>query len=127
MYESYNDRKFIHLRQEKTDVDVYIPLSGKVQTIVARHGGKIPYMDRKKLIRNIRVCGQLLGWNEPVSVTVTKGSFSYDNNVPFYRMLKTHTAGAPSPPTPIGPKFPYLPSWPSRGMPPRRCCISISN
>ena len=91
MYESYNGRKFIHLRQEKTDIDVYIPLSGKVQTIVARHGGKIPYMDRKKLIRNIRVCGQLLGWNEPVSITVTKGSFSYDNNVPFYRMLKTHT------------------------------------
>ena len=91
MYEYINDRKFIHLRQEKTGAEVYIPITPKVEAILARNGGKMPHLEREKLCKMMRVNGLILGWTENVSCTVTKGNMSYQENVPYYTMLKTHT------------------------------------
>lgn len=91
MYEYINGHKFIHLRQEKTSAEVYIPVDPKVETILARNGGKLPHVEREKLCKMMRVNGLMLGWTEDVSCTVTKGNMSYQENVPYYKLLKTHT------------------------------------
>lgn len=91
MYEYINGKKFIHLKQEKTGTEVYIPLNPKVEAILIRDGGKLPFFHRPKLADNIRICGHILGWTESVPITITKGTMSYEQTLPFYSMLKTHT------------------------------------
>lgn len=91
MYEAINGHKFIHLYQEKTGVEVYIPLDTRVETVLARNHGSLPSMKRTKLCQMMRIIGQILGWNEPVPITITKGTISYDQKVPFYTLLKSHT------------------------------------
>lgn len=91
MYEYINGRKFIHLRQIKTGAEVYIPVDPKVEAILIRHKGSLPQLSKQKLTKMIRKAAVILGWNEPVPLTMTKGGMSYTENVPFYDMLKTHT------------------------------------
>ena len=91
MYYHIGNRTFIHLKQEKTGKEVYIPLNPIIDTILKRNDGHIPFMQRAKLTRDIRICGMFLGWNEPVTVHISQGNMTFTKQIPFCDMLKSHT------------------------------------
>ena len=91
MYYLIDGKKFLHLRQEKTHKEVYVPVDHRVEAILGRNGGHAPHIDRKKFCDLIRTIGLLMGWTENVPCTVSQGSLSYEQDQPFYKLLKTHT------------------------------------
>lgn len=91
MYEYINGHKFIQLRQQKTAVKIYIPLNQKVEAILLRNGGNLPCMMREKLCSMMRINGLLLGWTEDVPCTINRGNLSYQKNIPFFKLIKSHT------------------------------------
>lgn len=91
MYVEINDKRFIHLWQDKTGKEVYIPLVSQVEEILKRNDGKLPLIQRAKLCYTMRVVGLFLGWTEDVQISESKGSMSYNKTAPFYKLLKSHT------------------------------------
>lgn len=91
MFEIIKGRTFIHVQQKKTKADVYIPLTGKMQTIIDRYGGKIPYMNINKFAKMIRLLGCLLNWSEEVTINEHRAGKIYQEKHKFYELLSTHT------------------------------------
>jgi integrase len=86
------DRKFLHLVQQKTDKDVYIPYNDMMGDILERYGGKLPSVYDQHLNERIKVVGLLLGWTEPADLTEHRGVMEYKSDKRFCDAIATHTA-----------------------------------
>ena len=86
------DRKFLHLVQQKTDKDVYIPYNDMMDNILKQYDGKLPYVYDQHLNERIKVVGLLLGWTEPADLTEHRGVMEYKSDKRFCDAIATHTA-----------------------------------
>lgn len=86
------DRKFLHLVQQKTDKDVYIPYNDMMGNILKQYNGKLPYVYDQHLNERIKVVGLLLGWTEPAELTEHRGVMEYKSDKRFCDAIATHTA-----------------------------------
>lgn len=86
------DRQFLHLVQEKTMKDVYIPYSLTIRQIVERYNGEMPGVNNQHLNERIKVIGLLLGWVEPCGLNEHRGLLQYPSQKRFCDAIKSHTA-----------------------------------
>ena len=86
------DREFLHLVQQKTEKDVYIPYNEMMGEILKQYGGKLPDVYDQHLNERIKVVGLLLGWTEPAELTERRGVMEYKSDKRFCDALATHTA-----------------------------------
>ena len=85
-------KDFIHLKQQKTGKEVYIPVMSYLRAILQKHHGKLPHIKDSKLNARIKLVGLLLGWTEPANINEQKGVMSYKTSKKFYECIVTHTA-----------------------------------
>lgn len=86
------ERKFLHIKQEKTGKDVYVPYSPEIATILDRYGGKLPKVYDQHLNDRIKVVALLMGWIEPAGLHEQRGLMSYTSDKRFCDAVMTHTA-----------------------------------
>lgn len=84
--------KFLHITQQKTGHEVYIPLDQRVDDILKRHGGHLPKMYDQHLNDHIKIVGLLCGWTQPANIQERRGLMQYNSGKAFYQCLMTHTA-----------------------------------
>lgn len=85
-------RKFLHLRQEKTNKDVYVPYSDTIRDILSRYNGEMPKVNIQIFGNRIKVIGLLCGWVESAGLQEHKGLLQYPSTKRFCDAIKTHTA-----------------------------------
>ena len=86
------ERKFLHIKQEKTGKDVYVAYSPEIATILDRYGGKLPKVYDQHLNDRIKVVALLMGWIEPAGLQEQRGLMSYTSDKRFCDAVMTHTA-----------------------------------
>lgn len=83
MIRETNDKRFLDVRQQKTDKEVSIPLLPEVETILKKHGGNFPRaISQQKYNDYIKEVGKLAGIDEP-----TKGKLLKRVNKKKYRKV----------------------------------------
>lgn len=92
MIEEMMGKEFIHLTQQKTGKEVYIPVLGNLKEILQKHHGRLPHIKDSKLNERIKLVGLLLGWTESANINAQKGMLSYTSKKKFYECIVTHTA-----------------------------------
>lgn len=92
MIEELMGKEFIHLTQQKTGKEVYIPMLGFLKDIMVKHHGSLPHIKDSKLNARIKLVGLLLGWTEPANINEQKGHLSFTSKKKFYECIVTHTA-----------------------------------
>ena len=83
---------FIHLIQEKTGKDVYVPYSPLMKKILMKYGGNLPKIYDQHLNERIKVVGLLLGWIENAGISEHRGVLKARSNKRFCDAIVTHTA-----------------------------------
>lgn len=83
---------FIHLVQEKTGKDVYVPYSPLMKKILMKYGGNLPKIYDQHLNERIKVVGLLLGWTENAGISEHRGILKARSNKRFCDAIVTHTA-----------------------------------
>lgn len=86
------NRKFLHLVQQKTGKDVYVPYDDMIGEILDRYDGSLPKIWDQHLNDRIKVVGLLLGWTEPAGLTERRGLLEYESKKRFCDAIATHTA-----------------------------------
>ena len=86
------DDNFIHLVQEKTGKDVYVPYSPLMKKILLKYGGNLPKIYDQHLNERIKVVGLLLGWIEDAGIYEHRGIFKTSSGKRFCDAIVTHTA-----------------------------------
>lgn len=84
--------KFLHIKQEKTGKDVYIPYTDEMEAILRRYNGALPKVYDQHLNERIKVVGLLLGWIEPAGLEEHRGLLKFTSDKRFCDAIKTHTA-----------------------------------
>lgn len=92
MIVSIRNKDFVHLTQQKTGKEVYIPVMSFLKDILQKHHGKLPRIKDSKLNARIKLVGLLLGWTEPANINEQRGVMSYKSKKKFYECIVTHTA-----------------------------------
>lgn len=85
-------KEYLSLTQVKTDKPMYVPLDGRVRSILKKYGGKFPKVYDQKVNDYIKVVGHLLGWTEPAGIMERRGLMEVKSRKKFYECIKTHTA-----------------------------------
>lgn len=85
-------KDYIHLTQQKTHKEIYIPLDVRVKTILDRHNGKLPKIFDQQLNERIKKVGERLEWTECADLNERKGTLEYKSTKRFCDCIKTHTA-----------------------------------
>ena len=83
---------FIHLQQQKTKKDIYIPMDERVNAILKKHGGSLPKIYDQHLNERIKVCGLLCGWIYDSGIKEHRGTMTYKTGKRFCDCIMTHTA-----------------------------------
>lgn len=85
-------KKYIKLMQEKTKKIVYIPLVPQLEKILELYGGYLPKISEQKVNTYIKLICKHIGFNEIITIKVRKAGKTKLVSLPFYEMVKTHTA-----------------------------------
>jgi len=91
------DGEFIEVETQKTGEVVVIPIHRQVEAIMKRYKGKtlnsLPKpISNQKMNEYLKELGQLAGFNETVSESITKGGIKQTVNHPKWELITTHTA-----------------------------------
>lgn len=93
--ESKERRKYkaFQLKTQKTGVQVEIPLSKEVLTILEKHGGVPPKaLSNQKMNDYLKEIGQIIGLNNTVEKTEIKGNTKKTNVFQKWELITCHTA-----------------------------------
>ena len=85
-------KEYIHLTQQKTHKEIYVPLDIRVKNILDRHNGTLPKIYDQHLNQRIKEVGERLGWTEIADISERKGTLTYKSDKRFCDCIKTHTA-----------------------------------
>ena len=80
------------LLTEKTNTELLIPISVKVQQILDKHKGLPNSMLPQQINDNIKTVGELAKIDEEISITKTIGGKKVTSNNYKFELIKTHTA-----------------------------------
>lgn len=91
------DGEFIEITTQKTGEPVVIPIHPQVEAIMKRYEGATPNslpnpISNQKMNDYLKELGQLAGFDETVSVGMTKGGIKQTVNHFKWEMITTHTA-----------------------------------
>lgn len=84
--------KVIELQQQKTKIDVVIPIGQDLDRILKKYDYKLPKTYSQKVNDRIKILGRRAGITKPTSTTKRKNGFEVRVNVPKCELIKTHTA-----------------------------------
>lgn len=86
-------KKFIHLKQEKTGGEVYIPLNSIVLKILKQRNGNFPPFTHPHIInKKIKIIAEKAEINEPFAIEKTVGGKKTKIFKPKYDYITAHTA-----------------------------------
>lgn len=88
MLVTIRDQQFLELIQQKTNKRVFIPYDKRVDAILNKYDGKLPYVNTMTFRLHLHLLGKLLGWTK---VAVFDSGTNTENKK-FYEMLTSHTA-----------------------------------
>jgi len=83
---------YLHIRQQKTDKWIYIPLDERVRKVLEKYDGELPVISDQKINEYIKKVGEQLGWTWNAGIKERRGSIEYTSNKRFCDCIKTHTA-----------------------------------
>ena len=84
---------FIEVKQQKTDDYVMIPIHPVVEAILKKYDGEIPKASTNQVTNKyLKELGEVVGINQTVKKSITKGGKRITTNLEKYKMLTTHTA-----------------------------------
>jgi len=83
--------KLIHLSQEKTDSEVVIPISTRLQKILDKHNGTLPKIRDQYINRDIKSVAALCEINEVLRWTEKKLGKSYEKTCQKWQKISCHT------------------------------------
>lgn len=86
------ERPFLHLVQNKTGKDVYVPYSPTIQEIVSRYPDGLPKVGQREFNQRIKIVGLLCGWIESAGLNERRGLLQYPSQKRFCDAIMTHTA-----------------------------------
>ncbi|UII77175.1 site-specific integrase [Flagellimonas sp. HMM57] len=91
--EIIDGHKFIKLSQKKTDTITHIPIIKEIREVMKRYDNRFPPKLSEPILRkNIKLACSLVGFNELINVTYTKGGKKVAEEIPKYKLVRTHTA-----------------------------------
>jgi integrase len=83
--------RFIHLNQEKTDGEVVIPISTRLQKILNKYHGTLPKVQDQYINRDIKKVAELCEINEVIRWTENKLGKSYEKTCLKWEKISCHT------------------------------------
>lgn len=86
-----NGRKFIHLTQAKTDGEVVIPVSARLDKILNKHNGTLPKVRDQYINRDIKKVAELCEFNEVLRWNERKLGKSYEKTCKKWKKISCHT------------------------------------
>jgi integrase len=84
--------KILHIKTQKTDALVYIPLSPETLAICKKYGYRLPQFSNTTFNNCLKEIGRKAGLVEEVEITQTKGNRKVRKIVPKYQLISSHTA-----------------------------------
>ncbi|WP_292948273.1 site-specific integrase [Olleya sp. UBA1516] len=91
--EIIDNNKFIKIKQQKTDTPVLIPVTKDIAKILLRYNNNFPPKLSEPILReNIKTACSTVGFKELISVYQTKAGKLIKQEIPKYKLVKTHTA-----------------------------------
>jgi len=86
-----NDTKLIHLTQAKTDSEVVIPVSLRLQRILDKYNGSLPKVRDQYINRDIKKVAKECKINEVIRWNEKKLGKSYEKSCPKWKKISCHT------------------------------------
>jgi len=83
--------KLIHLSQEKTDGEVVIPVSARLQKILDKYNGTLPKVHDVYINRDIKKVAEMCGINEVLRWNEKKLGKSYEKTCKKWEKISCHT------------------------------------
>jgi integrase len=89
-----NGVNYFVIKQKKTKTVVQCPITKEMIEIMnTRYNGNPPHkILEQDLNKNIKQVGQILGFNELVEISITKGGKEKNERLPKYSLIHSHTA-----------------------------------
>ena len=89
-----NGVNYFVIKQKKTKTIVQCPITKEMTEIMnKRYNGNPPHkILEQDLNKNIKQVGQILGFNELVEISITKGGKEKNERIPKYSLIHSHTA-----------------------------------
>lgn len=89
-----NGVNYFVIKQKKTKTIVQCPITKEMTEIMnKRYNGNPPHkILEQDLNKNIKQVGQILGFNELVEISITKGGKEKNERLPKYSLIHSHTA-----------------------------------
>ncbi|MDR0692308.1 MAG: site-specific integrase [Prevotellaceae bacterium] len=84
--------KILHIRTQKTDTTVYIPLSPEALAICKKYDFSFPPINNSAFNTSIKEIGRQAGLVEKVELLISKGNSKVRDVQPKYRLITSHTA-----------------------------------
>ncbi len=85
--------KFINIRQKKTNTIVQIPITEDIKKIMIKYDDNFPPKISEPVLRkNIKEACRIIGLREKITIISTIGGKEIKEDVPKYKLVKTHTA-----------------------------------
>lgn len=82
-------REYIHIKQQKTSSNLYIPLDERAKELLKREHHSLSAKSINKMVKDI---GRILGWTELTTFTEEVNGIKYPSQKKFYEYLQSHTA-----------------------------------
>lgn len=87
-----NHKKALKIRQQKTNTDVVIPISPRLNRILKKYNYTLPKSYSQKVNEDIKIIGQLAGITHKVDHEEQKGVMVVRTKIEKYKLITTHTA-----------------------------------
>ena len=88
-----NNGTFLHVKTQKTDELVVIPMNWMLKEVIDKYEGKMPKpFTNQEMNRSLKIIGKQAELDEMVSLSITKGGLRVDTIYKKYELITTHTA-----------------------------------
>ena len=87
-----NHKKALKIRQQKTNTDVVIPISPRLNRILKKYAYNLPKSYAQKVNEDIKKIGELAGITQKVGHEEQKGIMVVKTKIEKFKLITTHTA-----------------------------------
>jgi integrase len=85
--------RMFEMEVKKTGQTITVPIHELVEDLIASYGGNLPPSQAEQIMnRNLKILGELAGFNEPHTIFMTVGGQRQKSIHPKYALIKSHTA-----------------------------------
>jgi integrase len=87
-----NGKEFVSIKTQKTGQGVVIPMHPFVKNILDKYNCALPEISNVKMNEYVKEVGELVGFDEKVSISATRGGKRIDTTYSKFKLITTHTA-----------------------------------